>query len=264
VYHNRPRTIGIVNGRGLWSLYLRGVRRYFKYVAESLAGPMVSSLLFVAVFAVALGPGRKIADGVTVLQFIAPGIAVFSLAHSAFENAAFNILYDKLERMIEDVLVAPLSAAELMIGYALSAATCGIVTGTVVGAATALVVGLPLADLGAVAGYGAVGALLFALIGTLVGLWADRWDGFSAAESFLILPLGLLSGTFFSIHALPELGQRLILANPVFYLIDGFRSGFIGYSEGTLSVGLGLLLAIIVVLAAACWRLFAIGYKIRA
>jgi ABC-2 type transport system permease protein len=256
--------VGAVNWRGLWSLYLRDVRRHFKYAAESLGGPVVSGLLFVAVFAVALGARREVVDGVTVLQFIAPGIAVFSLAHSAFENAAFSILYDKLERMIEDVLVAPLSAAELVAGYALSAATCGIVTGVVVVAAIAPLVDLRLADLAAIAGYAVLGSLLFGLIGTLVGLWADRWDGFSAAESFLILPLGWLSGTFFSIHALPELGRQLILANPIFYLIDGFRSGFIGYSEGSLPIGLGLLSAIDLALAVLCWRLFAAGYKIRA
>ena len=128
----------------------------------------------------------------------------------------------------------------------------------------ALFVGLPLQAPLTILGFALLGSLLFALLGALVGLWADKWEHYSFADSFLVLPLGLLSGTFFPIASLPALGQTLIAFNPVFYVIDGFRGAFIGYAETTAWQGLLLVGLLNLLLAALVWRLFARGYKIKA
>lgn len=258
-----PRRLGAVNWRGLWTLYHRGVMRFLKLAWESLGGPCVSSLLFLAVFLLALGDNRGMTAGLSVPQFIAPGIVMFSLAHSAFENAAFPVLYDKLEGMIADILMAPLSPLELLAGYVLAAATNGLVTGAVVVALMALFIELPVADIGAIFCFAVLGSALFALLGTLVGLWADKWEQYSAAETFLVLPLGLLSGTFFSLQSLPEFGQALLLINPVFYAIDGFRYGFTGHASVAGSSAILILAGLNALLALLAWRLFAVGYKLK-
>jgi ABC-2 type transport system permease protein len=259
-----PRRFGAVNWRGLWSLYRRGVHRFLRYGVESIGGPAVTSLLFLAVFNLALGGRGEVAPGATLAQFIAPGIVIFSLTHSAFQSAAVPIVYDKLEGMIGDVIGAPLTPLEITIGYVLAAATDGFITGAVILGLMAVFVDLPLYSLAAAIGFAAAAALLFALIGVLTGLWAERWDNYSAAETFLILPLGLLSGAFFSLQDVPEGVRWLFELNPVFHAVQGFRFGFIGSAAGSVLASALVLVALILALAGLAWRLFAIGYKIKA
>jgi ABC-2 type transport system permease protein len=239
----------LVNWRGLWTLYRRDALRYLRYGVESIGGPAVSSLLFLAVFSLALGGRGEMAPGVTLVQFIAPGIVIFSLIHSAFESAAAPIMYDKLEGMIGDVIGAPLTSLEIVAGYLLSATGSGLVTGTVVLA---------------LLGFAVAASALFALIGIIVGLWSDRWDNYSAAETFVILPLGLLSGAFFNLQGVPEGARWLFDFNPVFHAVQGFRFGFIGAAETPVAVSAAVLVGLDLVLGALAWRLFALGYKIKA
>ncbi len=258
-----PRRFGAVNWRGLWSLYRRNAFRFLRYGVESIGGPAVTSLLFLAVFSLALGGRGEIVPGVSLVQFIAPGIVIFSLTHSAFESAAVPIMYDKLEGMIGDVIGAPLTPLEIAAGYALSATGNGVMAGTVVLALMAVFVDLPLHAPLAVLGFAVAASLLFALIGVVVGLWSDRWDNYSAAETFLVLPLGLLSGAFFPLRGVPEGARWLFDLNPVFHAVQGFRYGFIGAAEVSLPVSALVLVALDLGLAGLAWRLFAIGYKIK-
>ncbi len=259
-----PRRYGRVNWLGLWSHYRRGIRRFLDFAWESLGGPCVFTLLFLAVFAVAFGAEREIAAGITYTSFIAPGLVMFSLCYTAFETAGFSVLDDKNNRTIEDLLAAPLSPLEVMAGYVFSAMASAMMSGTLVGLVVALFVGLLMLAPLQVLGFAILGTLLFALLGTLVGLWADKWEHYSFADSFLVLPLGLLSGTFFPIASLPELGQTAIAINPVFYVIDGFRGAFIGYAETVAWQGFLLVALLDLLLAGLVWRLFARGYKIKA
>jgi ABC-2 type transport system permease protein len=254
----------LVNWRGLWTLYRRDALRYLRYGVESIGGPAVSSLLFLAVFSLALGGRGEMAPGVTLVQFIAPGIVIFSLIHSAFESAAAPIMYDKLEGMIGDVIGAPLTSLEIVAGYLLSATGSGLVTGTVVLALMAVFVDLPLHAPLIVLGFAVAASALFALIGIIVGLWSDRWDNYSAAETFVILPLGLLSGAFFNLQGVPEGARWLFDFNPVFHAVQGFRFGFIGAAETPVAVSAAVLVGLDLVLGALAWRLFALGYKIKA
>ncbi|MEE8505665.1 MAG: ABC transporter permease, partial [Kiloniellales bacterium] len=140
----RPRRFGAVNWRGLWSFYQRNVLRFFRFALEQIAGPAVSSLLFLTVFDLALDGAREVAPGITLSQFIAPGIVIFSMIHSAFENAAAYIVYDKLDGMIGDILSAPLKPFEIVAGYALAAVTSALSTGAVVLVLMVIFVDLPL------------------------------------------------------------------------------------------------------------------------
>jgi len=259
----QPRRFGAVNWRGLWTLYQRDAFRYLRYGAETIGGPAVSSLLFLVAFSLALDGGSEILPGVTLVQFIAPGIVVFSLTHSAFQSAASVIVYDKLEGMIGDVIGAPLTPLEITAGFLLSATGNGLVTGAVVLALMAAFVELPLHAPLVALGFAVAASALFALAGIVVGLWSERWDNYSAAETFLILPLGLLSGAFFTLRGVPEGARWLFDFNPVFHAVQGFRYGFIGTAEAPVAVSAAVLIGLDLVLAALAWRLFAIGYKTK-
>jgi ABC-2 type transport system permease protein len=258
-----PRRYGAVNWRGLGALAGRGVRRFFKEAVETLGGPAVSSLLLLAVFALAAGGRAEMAPGLALTSFLAPGIVVFVLAHTAFEHAAVALLYDKLEGMIGDLLAAPLSPLELLVGYVLAALCNALLAGALVLGLAFLFVELAVHDLGALLGFVLAAALLFSLLGMLVGLWADRWEHYAMAESFLVLPLGFLSGTFFTLTSLPEAARPLIALNPVFYAVDGFRYALTGHAESALATGALLLAGLILLLWLLLWRLFAIGYKVK-
>ncbi|MCG8358222.1 MAG: ABC transporter permease [Kiloniellales bacterium] len=251
------------NWSGLWAHYKRCILVFFQFLALELGGPVVTSLLFLAVFSLALGGAGEWQPGITITQFIAPGIVMFMVTHQGFQHAAFMILEDKIEGTVADMLMAPLSALEILAGYVLAAATTALMVGLVLSVLMALLVGLPLAHLWAVALYGLAGALLFALIGTLAGLWAERWEHYSAAETFLILPLGVMSGAFFGLEALAEEARWIVLLNPVYYVIDGFRWGFLDRAAAELPLGLAFLGLLTAALWMVNWRLIAVGYKLK-
>ncbi len=262
-----PRRFGAVNWLGLWTLYRREVLRVLKEYRETMLGPMVSSLLFLAVFHLAIEyGGRGGSDpvgGVPFLQFLAPGLIILAVCQRAFETAAASLVFDKLEGIIADTLMAPLSPAERTLGYALGAATTGLLAGAAVAAVLLPFVDLPARAPAAILFFALAGALLHGLLGIVVGLWAAKWDHYSASLTFLVIPLAFLSGIFYSVRQLPELGQALVTLNPVFYVIDGFRYGFIGTADGSLAVGTALMVAINLLLAFVVHRLFATGYKIK-
>ena len=254
-----------VNWRGLWTLYYGyGISRFLRFGLETLAGPLVSSLLFLLVFAIGQSAaGGEMLPGIDLIEFIAPGIVLNAVIYTAFQNSAAMIVMDKMEGTIGDVQMAPLSAMETVAGFALSAASCGLMAGLLVAAGTAAFVDYSSFDVTVILGFAVATALLFAFLGAIVGLWAERWDAYSAVEGFVIVPLGLLSGTFFTVARLPDGFRDWIYFNPIFYAVDGFRAGFIGQAETSLALGALILLGLNLVLAGIAWRLFAAGYKIR-
>jgi len=258
-----PRRIGRVHVRGLWTLYRHGLRRLFRFGIETLVGPILSALLFLLVFAIAVSGTQQPVAGLTFKQFLAPGIAMFTLIHTAFSMAAFPVVYDKLEGIIQDLLMSPLSPLETAAGYVLG----GVTAGLIVGGATLLIawvfVPLPMAAPGVFAGFALAGALLFAALGTAVGLWAEKWDQLAVADTFLMLPLAFLSGAFFTLDSVPEIGRELIALNPVFYAIDGARFGVLGVQAAPPELATAIVLALDLAAVALVWRLFAIGYKLK-
>lgn len=259
----RPRRIGVVHGRGLWTFYRHGLLRLLRLGGETLIGPVLTALLFLVVFAIALGDTQRLEAGVTFQQFLVPGVAMFTLIHSAFSMAAFPLVYDKLEGIIQDLLMSPLAAFETAAGYILIGATWGLATGVATVLAAWAFVPLPMAAPGALLGFAVAAAVLFGAIGVVAGLWAEKWDQLSVADTFLMLPLAFLSGAFFTLDSVPELGRQLIALNPVFYAIDGARFGVLGISQAPPLLAAGIVLLLDAAAVILVWRLFARGYKLK-
>lgn len=258
-----PRRVGRIFWRGFWAHYRRNVMRVLRYGLESVAGPVAFALLFLLVFSVALSGTQSLAAGFTFAQFLIPGIAVVALAHAAFETAASSLILDKHEGMVSDLLMAPLSPAEAAAGYALAGASVGLVTGGMALAAMSAFVAVPMAAPALALGFALAAAVLFGTLGTLAGLWADKWDQYAAIDTFLMLPLGFLSGAFFSLANVPALGRQLIALNPVFYAVDGVRTAVLGAGEAHWPLAAAVVLGLDAAAWLVCWRLFAAGYKLK-
>jgi len=241
----------------------RGFVRYFKYGWEVILGPVIFSLLFMTVFVLAAEQHFQISPGVDLGLFLALGLVIYNVAYVSFQYAAFTLLDDKIEGMIWDFLMVPLRPIELMVAYVLTAALNATFLGLLLLGIFSLLIDIPIKHLGLAFTFLFLTAIFGALLGTLTGMWAERWENYAMAENFLVLPLGFLSGSFFSLQSLPELAQKLVLINPLFHAVDGFRYGFLDNMNGSLQFGIGYLLFLNFTLAMTAWWLFAIGYKIK-
>jgi ABC-2 type transport system permease protein len=244
------------------TLYRREIRRYVLIWEENLGGAVVTALLFFVVFRLALEGAPDPLPGIGLSAFLAPGLVLVAAGQTAFAAGANWILHDKLEGTIGDVLTPPLSAAERVAAFAFGAATAGALSGTAVAAVV-----LPFAAVAweapmALLFFLAAGALLHGLAGVLVGLWAERWDQLSAAETFLLVPAIYMSAAFFPASSLPETWRAAILLNPAFYAVDGLRYGFLGRSEGDPLIAAAVLVALDLALFGLAWVLFRRGWKL--
>ncbi len=262
-YVPRAGLFGRVNWLGVWSLYLREVRRFASVWAQTLVGPVVTSLLLLGVLVLVLRDRQILSGSVSFLEFVVPGIVMMAMMQNAFSNTSSTILISKVQGTMNDILMAPLSATELVVAFALGAATRALVVGVLLLAAIAPFVGLSIANAGLILFNAVFASLIMALLGLIAGLWSEKMDHVGAAQSFLVVPLTMLSGTFFSIERFPDTLRLIAQLNPVFYMIDGFRAGFIGHAEAVPALNIVILLLLTGGLAALVIRLFYAGYKIR-
>lgn len=257
------RRIGRVNWIGLWTLFWRDVLRDLDIWKITVAAPALNSLLFALIFKLALGDASVTMGGLDFTAFLVPGLVAYALLERGFEATAYSLVYDKLERMIEDVVTAPLSAAETAIGYGLSATCVAMVTGTAAWLALLpFLQSLP-AEPVALLVFGFAGGLMMGLLGVIGGLWAYKWDHITAVQTFVVIPALFMSGVFFSFDRLPEQFHLLAALNPLYYAIDGMRFGLTGRAGVDPAAGLAVVAAVDTVLWLACWRLFASGYKLK-
>ncbi|BBK40267.1 transport permease protein [Allostella vacuolata] len=251
------------NLRGLWSLYRKEVMRFAKIATQTVMAPLVTTLLFLAVFALALGGSDRLVGGVPYIQFLAPGLVMMAIVQNGFANTSSSLVVAKVQGSVVDLLMPPLSPAVLTAGFALGGMTRGLVVGLAVGLAMMLFVHLPVVDPLAIVFHAAAGALMLALIGILAGLWSEKFDHISAVTNFVVTPLAFLSGTFYSVERLPAEWAFIAHLNPFFYMIDGFRAGFIGHADGDRTIGYLVLAGANLALWAACHHLFRTGYKLK-
>jgi len=257
------RRFGAVNWTGLFTLTQREARRGLQDYNYQILGPVVSSLLYLAVFHLALRTTGTADSNADLLNFIAPGLIIFVACEKAFECAAGSFIFDKHERIIADLLMAPLSPAERVLGYLGGCCLAGSAVGLAVALVTLYFADLSLHSFGALVFFGLMGTMLHALIGILVGIWAEKWDSYAAVHTFLLLPLSFLSGLFYRIENLPEAGQALVRFNPVFYAIDGFRWGMTGTGSADPVTGATVLIAINAGLFALTYVWFRRGYRLK-
>jgi ABC-2 type transport system permease protein len=258
-----PRVIGAVNWRGLWTLYVKEVRRFLNVFTQTLLAPMVVTLLFLTIFALALGGAGRQTAGVDYIAFLAPGLIMMTMMQNAFANTSSSIVISKIQGNIVDVLMPPLSASELTAGIALGGVTRGLMVGLAAGLAIWVFVPLRPHDPVSVLYYAVNASLMLSLLGMVGGIWAEKFDHIAAVTNFVVMPLSFLSGTFYSIERLPPDLQFIAHFNPFFYLIDGFRYGFIGHADGSVVVGYGVVLAINAALWTAVYAMIATGYRLK-
>ena len=259
-----------INRGGLWTLYMKEVRRFLKVQTQTIWAPAVTTLLFLVIFTVALGAAKREVLGVPFNTFVAPGLIVMGMMQNAFANSSFSLLVGKIQGTIIDYLMPPLSEAELMAGIVCAAVTRAILVGLAVAVAIILWPGVELTAERpwAIVWFGLMGSVLLALLGLLTSIWAEKFDHNAAITNFVVAPLSLLSGTFYVIDNLAPAFQIVSRLNPFFYVISGFRYGFLGKSdigEGTEAVivaalGLGLLNLLLGVL---CYAVLKNGWKLK-
>ena len=260
----RPIFIGRINIIGVATLYRREVQRFMTVALQTLAAPVITSVLFLLVFSVAIGNRGNLAGDVDFVVFLVPGLVMMNVLQNAFANTSSSLVISKVQGNIIDLLMPPLGPGELLFGLA----TAGMTRGVCVGIVTAVTLvslgghGLPVYPLIALA-YLLLGSLALSLAGILAGIWANKFDEMAAITNFIVQPLTFLSGTFYSINRLPAPFDTIAALNPVFYAIDGFRYGLIGVADRPLLTGFLCLCAINLGLGLVCYRALSSGYQLK-
>jgi ABC-2 type transport system permease protein len=254
-----------VNWQGLQTLYLKEVRRFFKVQLQTVWAPAITTLLFLVIFALALGRSRTTVMGVPYANFLGPGLIVMGMIQNSFANTSSSLLIAKIQGTIVDVLMPPLSASELLLAWVGGAVTRAWLVGFAVYLIMLIAPGVdvPINNLAVVVYFGTMGAVMLALLGVLTGIWADKFDHAAAVTNFVVQPLTLLSGTFYAIDKVSPVMRSLSHANPIFYVIDGFRYGFLGVSDGLAGQGAIVLLVIDVALWLLAFRLLKSGWRLK-
>ena len=260
----RPVQIGRVNWIGLWTLYMREVQRFTKVAMQTVIAPVITSLLFLMVFAVAVGERAQLAGDTDFIAFLVPGLAMMAVLQNAFANTSSSFVVSKVQGNIVDLLMPPIGPGELLVGMAAGGMTRGIAVGLV----AVLVLGtfgglsMPAAPLTALA-FLMLGSLALSFAGILAGIWANKFDEMSAITNFLIQPLAFLSGTFYSVERLPPPFDTIATLNPFFYAIDGFRYGLLGIADRPVFTGVVCLVLLNGVLGWLCYRVLKSGYRLK-
>lgn len=231
-------TVFSANVLGAWTLYKRETWRFMKVWNQTLIAPVVTTLLFLAILNLGLGGTTRIIDGMAFSQFIAPGLVMMAIVQNAFANTSSSLMLSKIQGVIIDILMPPLSAGEITLSLLLGGVTRGLLVGITVCAAVYSFVPFTLHSFSYALFYVIASSMMLALLGILAGIWSQSFDQLSGLTNYIITPLSFLSGTFYSIKALPPFWHQLCHFNPFFYMIDGFRYAITGYTDGSIMVGM--------------------------
>ncbi len=259
-------TIRGVNWIGLKALYIKEVRRFLKVQLQTVWAPSITTLLYLAIFTISLSRSNNQVLGVPFPDFLAPGLIVMGMIQNAFANSSFSLLVGKVQGTIVDYIMPPLSNAELLVAMVGAAVTRAFLVGGAIWLVMLLWPGVhvwPKAPLVALT-FGLLGSALVALIGVMTSIWAEKFDHAAAVTNFVIAPLALLSGTFYSVDRLAPAFQAISHANPFFYIISGFRYGFLGRTDSNIWVGGSVLLIANMLLAFIVYRVLQSGWKLKA
>lgn len=253
------------NWSGMRALYVKEVRRFMKVQLQTIWAPALTTLLFLVIFTVALGRGDMTILGAPFADFIAPGLIIMGMVQNAFANSSFSLLVGKVQGTIVDYLMPPLSNFELMAAMIGASVTRAAAVGGAVWLAMLLWPGVHVSvqHLWAVLWFGLLGSSFVALMGLMTSIWAEKFDHAAAVTNFVIAPLSLLSGTFYSVEKLSPVFQAISHANPFFYMISGFRYGFLGQADSPIIVGALVLLALNIVMGGIVYAVLRSGWKLK-
>jgi len=248
---------------GFPTLLYKEVLRFWKVSVQTVGAPVLTTLLYLLVFAHALGTRVEAFPGVTYVEFLIPGLAMMAMLQNAFANGSSSLIQSKVTGNIVFILLPPLGAGEILAAYLLAAMVRGLVVGIGVFAATLWLVPMPVMQpLWAVA-FAVVGCGMLGTLGIIAGIWAEKFDQIAAFQNFVVMPLTFLAGVFYSVHSLPPFWQALSRLNPFFYAIDGFRYGFFGQSDVDPAMSLAIATAAFAALSWITLLLLRGGFKLR-
>jgi ABC-2 type transport system permease protein len=248
---------------GFPTLLYKEVLRFWKVSFQTVAAPVLTTLLYLLVFSHALREHVQAFPGVTYLQFLIPGLAMMAMLQNAFANSSSSLIQSKITGNIVFILLPPLAAYELFAAYLLAAMVRGVVVGVGVFAATLWLVPIPLKHPLWALAFATVGCGMLATLGIIAGIYSDKFDQLAAFQNFVVMPLTFLAGVFYSVHSLPPFWQALSRLNPFFYAIDGFRYGFFGQSDVPPGTSLAIAAAAFAALSWLTLQLISRGYKLR-
>lgn len=258
------RRIKGVNGVGLYTLVHKEIERFLKVYTQTLIAPAVTTLMFYTVFALAFGGlERKMDNGLSYLDFLAPGLVMMAMAQNAFSNTSSSLVISKIQGNIVDLLMPPLSAGEILTGYLIGSVIRGLAVGAATLALLSVFVAVPLHSILAIFSFAVLGTWMMGALGLVAGIWSEKFDHIAAFTNFIVTPLTFLSGTFYRIDILPQPWDLAAHMNPFFYMIDGFRYGFIGQADGSVLAGVLMLLTLNAALSVLAYKMFKSGYKIK-
>ena len=262
-YKINEKKFGYINWIGFWTLYKKEVLRFLVVVIQTVISPLVTSLLFLLVLSLAMGNDRGDVLGFPFITFLAPGLIAMQVIQQAFSHSSSSIMIGKIQGNIVDILYAPLTAGEIVTAINFAAITRSIMIAISSIIVFSFIVNLEFYNFFYILIYTILGSFILSSIGFIIGLWAEKFDHMASATNFIIVPLSFLSGTFYSIERLPIILKNMSELNPFFYIIDGFRYGFLGISDGSIKFGLFYLTILSVITWCVAYILFKKGYKIK-
>ena len=252
-----------MNIRGMYALTRKEVLRFGKVSIQTVLTPAITSLLYLLVFSQALSDRVDIWDGVPFLTFLVPGLAMMTVLQNAFANSSSSIIQSKVTGNLVFILLPPLSNLELYLAFVLAAALRGVLVGISVFVVAYFFVEVPVHNLGAILGFGVLASAVMGAFGVVAGVWAEKFDQIAAFTNFFVVPLSFLSGVFYSVQELPGFWRTVSHLNPFFYMIDGFRAGFLGHSDVPMALSFAVISGFLVVLSAAVLLILNRGHRLR-
>ena len=245
------------------TLYIKELKRFTKIPGQTILAPAATTLLFMVIFSTAIGNSRNEYILTDFKSFLFPGLIMMTIIQNAFMNNSSSLLMSKVQGNIVDLLMPPISNFQIIVSFIL----VGVTRGLTVAIAAAIFM-LPFVQIGiysfiVILFFAVISSAILSLVGLLTGIWADKWDHLGTIDNFIIIPLSFLSGTFYSIKILPEFIQKLSLFNPFFYMIDGFRYGFIGSSDVNIMISIQILMLCFIILLFFSYLILQSGYKLR-
>ena len=262
-YKIYEKKFGYVNWIGFWTLYKKEVLRFLIVVVQTVISPLVTSLLFLLVLSLAIGSDRGEVLGFSFITFLAPGLIAMQVIQQAFSHSSSSIMIGKIQGNIVDILYAPMTPGEITLAINLAACTRSIIIASVSIIVFSFIVDLEFYNFFYIFIFTFLGAFILSSIGIIIGLWAEKFDHMASATNFIIVPLSFLSGTFYSIDRLPDILKSVSELNPFFYIIDGFRYGFLGASDGSIKFGLFYLTMLSWITWFGAYIFVNKGYKIK-
>ncbi len=253
-----------MNPHAIKAIYAFELGRTWRTLMQSIASPVISTSLYFVVFGAAIGSRMAEIDGVSYGAFIVPGLIMLAIMTESISNASFGIFMPRYSGTIYEVLSAPLSPLEIVIGYVGAAATKSVILGLIILVTARIFVDFSILHPLWMIAFLLLTSVTFCLFGFVVGIWAEGWERLTIVPALIVAPLAFLGGSFYSISMLPPLWQKITLLNPVVYLVSAFRWSFFGTSDVSVAVSLGMTLLFLLICLALIWWIFRTGYKLKA